>query len=183
MSAATKYAPHYSVEDYRLWKGDWELWNGIAIAMAPSPFGAHQAVVVALAAELRAAIRAIDCQATTLVELDWIVSSDTVVRPDVLVVGGKPPQRHLEQRPELLAEVLSPATRKNDLTYKRELYADQGVPIYLIVDPVAKTVEKLTSPSAGTYHSSSISSVLELTLCRDCELKVDCSNLFSHDVM
>ena len=135
MSAAIKYAPHYHVEDYRLWKGDWELWDGIAIAMTPSPFGPHQAILVALASELRGALRDARCHATVLVELDWIIKSDTVVRPDVIVVCGDPPEGHLQSPPALIAEILSPSTRQNDLTYKRELYASQGVGIYLIVDP------------------------------------------------
>ena len=41
MSIAPKYQPHYTVDDYQHWEGDWELWNGVAVAMAPSPFGPH----------------------------------------------------------------------------------------------------------------------------------------------
>ena len=92
MSAAIKYAPHYRVDDYRQWKGDWELWDGIAIAMSPSHIGPHQAVLVALASELRGALRDASCNATVLVELDWIIKNDTVVRPDVIVVRGAPPR-------------------------------------------------------------------------------------------
>ena len=99
MSAAINYAPRYTVEDYRLWKGDWELWDGIAIAMTPSPFGRHQALTFALVAELRAAILSQGCAATALGELDWIISKDTVVRPDVIVVCGDVPEKHLEQAP------------------------------------------------------------------------------------
>ncbi len=97
MSAASKYAPRYTIEDYRLWQGDWEIWDGIAIAMTPSPFGTHQAILVALVSELRAALREEGCEATALVELDWIVSKETVVRPDVIVVCGAAPEQHLEQ--------------------------------------------------------------------------------------
>ena len=33
MSSVPRYTPRYSVSDYQLWEGDWELWDGIAIAM------------------------------------------------------------------------------------------------------------------------------------------------------
>ncbi len=48
MSTVRKYQPHYTVEDYRQWKGDWELWYGTAVAMSPSPFGPHERAVSAL---------------------------------------------------------------------------------------------------------------------------------------
>ena len=49
MSSAAKYQPHYTVDDYQHWQGDWELWNGVAIAMGPSPFGRHAQLVGQLA--------------------------------------------------------------------------------------------------------------------------------------
>lgn len=179
MSAATKFAPRYTIDDYRLWKGDWELWGGIAIAMTPSPFGKHQAVLVALVSELRGALQAEGCSATALVELDWIVKTDTVVRPDVIVICGDAPEKHLEQPPALIAEILSPSTRRNDLTYKRDLYASQGVGIYLIVDPDAKTIEQLSLNSVGSYESSAASSRLEVTLCNDCVVGIELKSLFT----
>ena len=179
MAAAIKYAPHYSVNDYQHWKGDWELWDGIAIAMSPSPFGPHQAALVALASELRGALRAANCTATVLAELDWIVKRDTVVRPDVIVVCGEPPKEHLQIAPDLVAEILSPSTRQNDLTYKRELYASQGVGTYLIVDPEAKRIEQLTLSPDGHYVPQDASSSLKATLCGDCVVEIEPSSIFA----
>ena len=86
LSAALKFAPHYTHKDYVQWMGDWELWEGIAVAMSPSPFGRHQRVVTALAAELLGELRRTNSLATALARLDWIIADDTVVRPDVMVV-------------------------------------------------------------------------------------------------
>jgi Uma2 family endonuclease len=179
MSAATEFAPHYTIDDYQLWKGDWELWDGIAIAMTPSPFGPHQAVMFSLVAELRAGIRSQGCEATALGELDWIVSNDTVVRPDVIVVCGDAPEKHLQQPPALVAEILSRSTRQNDLTYKRELYAKQGVGTYLIVDPETKTIEQLTLTPSGKYRSTDASTRLEVTVCGDCVIAVESTSIFT----
>lgn len=179
MSAATEFAPRYTIDDYRLWQGDWELWDGIAIAMTPSLFGLHQRVLFSLVYELTTVIRSQGCDATALGELDWIVSNDTVVRPDVIVVCGDVPNKHLEQPPALIAEILSPSTRQNDLTYKRNLYASQGVRTYLIVDPEAKTIEQLTLTSSGTYESTEASARFEVTVCGDCQIGLDSTTIFA----
>jgi Uma2 family endonuclease len=178
MSTAARFVPHYTVKDYLLWKGDWELWNGIAIAMTPSPFGRHQNILAGLLTSLRVAIDQTGCRATALSELDWIVNESTVVRPDILIVCSDAPDKHLERPPALVAEVLSPSTRQNDLTYKRELYAQEGVGIYLILDPDSQTVEHLELTVAGTYEPADSATRLELHLCGDCELDLEIAKFF-----
>ncbi len=42
-----------------------------------------------------------------------------------------------------MVEILSPGTRRRDLTVKRDLYARFGVREYWIADPAARTVEVL----------------------------------------
>ena len=92
--------PRYRVEDYNQWQGDWELWDGIAISMSPIPFGRHQRIVAALVGEIRLALQNGGCDSTVFAELDWIISDDTVVRPDLLVVCGRGPDEHLRETPE-----------------------------------------------------------------------------------
>ena len=77
MSNSIKFAPPYTIADYRLWKGDWELWNGIAIAMTPSPFGRHQALVASLLTAFRVLIA--DPDAKTIQQLT--LSSDGTYEP------------------------------------------------------------------------------------------------------
>jgi len=55
------------------------LWEGIAIAMSPSALGRHQSLVSRIATLLAVAIESNRCKAEMLVELDRIVSDDTVV--------------------------------------------------------------------------------------------------------
>lgn len=45
-----------------------------------------------------------------------------------------------ENRPALAVEVLSPSTRRFDLTIKRQLYAEFGIPSYWIVDVTEPSV-------------------------------------------
>lgn len=43
--------------------------------------------------------------------------------------------------PDLVAEVLSPSTAKNDRGYKKDLYEAAGVRKYWIVDPAIRSIE------------------------------------------
>ncbi|EKJ99243.1 protein containing DUF820 [Rhodopirellula baltica SH28] len=178
MSSAYESSPHYTANDYQHWEGDWELWEGIAIAMTPSPFGRHQSLVSRIARSLGNAIEDNDCNAETLVELDWIVSDDTVVRPDVMVVCGDPPERHLETAPAVAVEVLSESTRKNDLGYKRRLYHQHGIAAYLIVDPNDKTVVLDRRQEDGGYQTEDVSGSVAFRVCDDCEIKLSVETLF-----
>lgn len=134
MSTVSKYEPHYSVADYQQWPGDWELWQGTAIAMTPSPFGRHQLIGANLVRELGNALHEQGSAYRVLYEIDWIVSDDTVVRPEV-VVCDRIPDRHLTSAPIFVAEILSPSTQEKDRTVKRELYQFERVTYYLLLDP------------------------------------------------
>ena len=35
---------HYTYDDYKLWEGNWELMDGIAVAMSPAPMRIHQSL-------------------------------------------------------------------------------------------------------------------------------------------
>ncbi|MEM6692116.1 MAG: Uma2 family endonuclease [Planctomycetota bacterium] len=118
MSALSAFQPRYTVADYLTWQGDWELWDGAAISMSPSPFGRHSALVARTITQLSKSIESGNCEGEVLTELDWIVSDSTVVRPDVIAVCGGPPAEHLQHAPAFIAEVLSEATRERDLNYK-----------------------------------------------------------------
>ena len=139
MSTAPKYRPHYTVADYEKWSGDGELWQGTAVAMTPSPFGQHQYVLVNLVSELRAGCSGSDWR--VLAEIDWRIDESTVVRPDAMILVGDIPERHVERTPLLVAEILSASTAEKDRNAKFDLYCEQGVPHYLILDPTHQTLD------------------------------------------
>ncbi|MGB7326599.1 MAG: Uma2 family endonuclease [Rubripirellula sp.] len=178
MTAAKKYIPHYTIEDYARWEGDWELWDGVPVSMAPGPFGRHQKLAGDIMMLLRDALKTAECNAEVTFELDWIVSDDTVVRPDVLVICDGIPDRHLETTPALIVEVLSESTRDRDQTYKRDLYEREGVTVYLIADPDARTLQVLRLNESGKYEVVPESGELRLTICESCELTLAMSSLF-----
>ncbi|CAI6147177.1 MAG: hypothetical protein SPLUMA2_SPLUMAMAG2_01798 [uncultured Sulfurimonas sp.] len=44
---------HYTYNNYKLWKGDWELMSGHPIAMSPAPMRKHQSLASELIYNLR----------------------------------------------------------------------------------------------------------------------------------
>ena len=177
MSTAPKYLPHYTVDDYQHWSGEWELWNGVAIAMAPSPFGRHAKLLISVGSVLREAIEAVSCDASVLGEIDWIISRDTILRPDLTVVCGPVPQRHVEDVPALVVEILSPSTRDRDQTFKKDMYQREGVLWYLIVDPDKETLLALKLHD-GEYQPMSHYEILSIDICGKCSLSVRVDRLF-----
>ncbi len=71
-----------------------------------------------------------------LTSKDWFV-------PDFMIVcdRDKIKPRGVYGTPDLVLEVLSPATAKNDRFYKKDAYEASGVPEYWLVDPLHHTIE------------------------------------------
>lgn len=183
MASAPRYRPHYTVADYVLWEGDWELWNGTAVSMSPSPLAPHERAVARLVFQIEGALLSQGCRCATYAGLDWIVSDDTVVRPDVMVVCGDQPGRHLERPPSLAIEVLSESTAEKDRTAKRTLYESAGIGHYLLVDPVAKTIEWLFLGEDGHYRDRSAevaaTGSFQVTLADGCRIDFDRMTTFA----
>jgi Uma2 family endonuclease len=134
MSSALAFAPpHYTYDDYKLWKGDWELINGTAYAMSPAPSIAHQSVSNKIAWALENALRACKkCRA--LLPVDWRINEDTVVQPDNLVVCHPVEGAYLTRAPVLIFEILSKSTALKDQHTKFAIYEREGVKYYVIVN-------------------------------------------------
>ena len=111
MSAFPKYLPHYTLADYALWQGDWELWQGVPVAMTPSPFGRHQWIAGQIMRQFLNSLDATCEDCFVLMETDWIVAEDTVVRPDIVIVCGAFPERHIVEPPRLSSKFFRPPLR------------------------------------------------------------------------
>ena len=180
MSTAPHYEPRYTVDDYRQWEGRWELWNGFAVSMTPSPFGRHAKALTDVAAAFKQAVDAAAaaaeaCRAVVLTEIDWIVSRDTVVRPDLVVVCGGVPERHVESPPAVVVEVLSTATRDRDRSIKKDLYLREGVAWYVMIDPDDGTTdlfERVGSRGREAWQRQANPDAAELIICEHCRLRV-----------
>ena len=136
MSAVKKeYFPSYTYEEYKLWDGDWELIYGIPYAMSPAPMIKHQKISNKIARYLDEALEECEvCQA--LLPVDWKIDDSTVVQPDNLVICHTPRfDAYIKKAPKIIFEILSASTASKDLNLKYDLYEQEGVNYYIIVDP------------------------------------------------
>ncbi len=124
-------------------------------------------------------MKAAECQADAVYELDWIISEDTVVRPDVMVICGGIPDEHLRETPALVAEVISESTATRDRTYKRDLYDEQGVNVYLLLDSDAKTLEAYQRDRRGVWQHQQVTGAIEFRLCDRCQVHLESTTLFT----
>ena len=85
------------------------------------------------------------------IPIDWQISEDTVVQPDVLTVCKSVEEIRLMEAPEALFEILSPSTQNKDRAEKFELYQSQKVPYYTKVDPETETAEIFALDETGLY--------------------------------
>lgn len=126
--------PHYTYEDYKEWEGEWELIAGVPYAMAPAPVKRHQQLVGMIFAQIEANTEACpECE--VLIDSDWKVDSQTVLKPDVALVCGDENPEFISKTPELIFEVLSPSTAKRDEGLKFSIYEQEGVSYYVLVYP------------------------------------------------
>jgi len=117
MALPLRYVPHYTIDDYQLWEGDWELWSGTAVAMSPSPKKVHQRLSKRLVTMLDEALREANCSdCEVFQEVDWRVNSDTVFRPDLSITCSDTNSDYLGKTPELVIEILSDSNSILDLT-------------------------------------------------------------------
>lgn len=137
---------HYTSEDY--WnlpeEERAELINGKFYNMAP-PSRIHQKLVMELSATIREYIKKNhgSCEvypAPFAVNLD--ADDKDWVEPDVSVIcdPNKLTDRGCSGAPDLIFEIVSPASRKMDYSLKNMIYSQAGVREYWIVDPAKEKV-------------------------------------------
>jgi Uma2 family endonuclease len=138
MSPAIAYEMlhHYTYDDYLTWEGEWELIDGVAYAMSPAPYPKHQKIVARVWKELDAHLECSDPSCEVYISpIDWKVSDDTVVQPDVALFCEETDKQYFSNTPPIVVEVLSKATALKDVTSKFDLYEREGVRYYVIIDP------------------------------------------------
>lgn len=127
---------------------------GGELVVTPSPSGPHQDAAGAIFAALKAYADRVGGWAY-LGPRDVCLGLHDVLVPDVLYIAPERlaiiQERALVGAPTIAVEVLSHSTERSDRTRKRTLYARYGVEEYWLVDPDARSVERLTRPERDDY--------------------------------
>jgi Uma2 family endonuclease len=138
----------YSYADYLTWTFNdrVELLKGWIKKMSPAPLDGHQRISNSLSFELTGFFRKKPCQVRVAPYdvrlLDNKKSTDnkdilTVVQPDICVIcdPAKIDRRGCLGAPDWIIEILSPGNSKLEMQDKFELYEQNGVREYWIVQP------------------------------------------------
>lgn len=77
--------------------------------------------------------------------IDVYFSETDTYQPDIIFISKDRlniiGEKKIEGPPDLIIEILSPATAYYDLRIKKDTYEQNGVKEYWIVDPIQKTIE------------------------------------------
>lgn len=127
-----------------------ELINGVAVAMSPSPTFNHNRVAFRIAHVFENYLKGKPCTAIADGMDLYLTETDRFI-PDMMVVCDRDKIRWngVHGAPDLVVEVLSPSTSKNDRMHKKAVYETCGVREYWLVDPNNRTVEQYL-PRDGT---------------------------------
>ena len=116
----------------------YELLDG-SLVVTPAPSRSHQVALLKLAMLLTSG-----CPShlqVLLAPFDVTLAPDTVLQPDLLVADrSKLTEHDLPTAPVLAVEILSPSTRRIDLTLKRSRLEAAGCPAYWVVDPLEPSI-------------------------------------------
>jgi Uma2 family endonuclease len=173
MSIAEKYRPNYTYDDYCQWEGRWELIEGMPYAMSPAPVPEHQRAVVALTTEFEIALRKGCKKCKTYAPLDWKITENTILQPDLLILCNEINKKFLDFAPALVVEILSPSTALKDRNLKMEIYQQQQVKYYLILDPQFKKTEIYQLQQGAYKQAAENPTDFTFTLQDDCSINVN----------
>ncbi|MCY3708963.1 MAG: Uma2 family endonuclease [Caldilineaceae bacterium] len=130
----------------------YELLNG-ELVMVPSPREIHQSILGILYLMVGTFVRDRGLGKVYFAPFDVVLSDTDVVQPDLLFISNERAERitqdNVRGAPDLVVEILSPATAERDRTLKLDLYATHGVKEYWIVDPGAQTITVLLRGESG----------------------------------
>jgi Uma2 family endonuclease len=73
--------------------------------------------------------------------IDYVISNDTILVPDIPVVCGEITKKFLDFSPVFVVEILSPSTALRGRNTEYHLHEGQGVKYYLIVDVEKETIK------------------------------------------
>ena len=154
-----KAAQKYTWDDYRTWPDNerWEIIDGVAYNMTPAPSVKHQNVAGNFFCQLKQKLANKTCR-PFIAPVDVILSEYDIVQPDVFVVcdKNKITEANIKGAPDLVVEILSPATALKDLREKKNLYEKFGVKEYTVIDPLEEYVERFCLGGDGIYNKGEV---------------------------
>lgn len=168
----------YTYADYLAWDNEprYELIDGVPYMMAPAPSTEHQTICGNLFLQLGTYLSGKTCRAFFApfdVRLNADAEDNTVVQPDLAVIcdPNKITKAGCKGAPDMIIEILSPATMQRDQITKLNLYRDAGVREYWIVSPESRGVQVYLLEN-GKYSATGYTdaSTITVSVLDDCTI-------------
>ena len=164
---------YYTYEDYKKWEGKWELIDGIPLAMAPAPLPTHQFIASQILLQLNKQLE--NCkQCIALGEVDYKISDETILRPDVVLTCEKLNKPFIIN-PEIIFEIVSPSSARRDEKFKFEIYEKEKIKYYILVYPEDK-IAKAYKLKNSKFEKIPIKNRYEFNL--NCKVSVNFDEIF-----
>jgi Uma2 family endonuclease len=158
MGSTARKIENYTIHEYqKLPEAErLEIIDGTTYDMSPSPTVKHQIIAGHFFGIARDCFRGKECK-PFIAPMDVVLDDINVVQPDVFIVcdRSKITEANIKGAPDLIIEVLSPATSLKDRREKKRIYQDHGVREYIIVSPTDETTERFTLVD-GSYGGADI---------------------------
>ena len=140
--------PRYTATEIRNFPDDrlrYEVIRG-ELFVTPAPGTPHQRAVLELAVILKSYVEEHQLGEAVVAPFEVEFASDTAVQPDVLVILNDRAHQLTRARligpPSLVVELISYSSKRSDRIQKRDLYMEDGVEEYWVVDPDQRHVER-----------------------------------------
>lgn len=162
-TSGSKRPGEYTLEDYYVMQNyqRMELIDGVFYDME-APTSTHQIVILEIGVQLSSYIKTTENKRIVLMapmDVQLNCDSKTIVQPDLFVVceRDKVRQHVVYGAPDLVVEIVSPSSRRKDMSIKLSKYMEAGVREYWMVDPEKKRVlvyplEKEELPTMYSFH-------------------------------
>jgi Uma2 family endonuclease len=143
--------------------------------MNPAPSTYHQTVSRRIQFQLYTQIELKTLGVVYNAPVDLHLSDHDVVQPDLVIVLDDSMQiitpSKIKGVPQLVVEITSPSSDKNDRTLKKKLYERTGVPEYWIVDPFDHVLEQWVLED-GSYVQRQHDDEVILTIIGDVSVRL-----------
>jgi Uma2 family endonuclease len=115
------------------------------LVMSPPPSDNHQKILIEISAQLFAFVRQYQLGEVRVAPYDVFLDLKNAYQPDIVFISKDNlhliKEDGLHGAPDLLIEILSPSTAKDDLEEKKDVYERCGVKEYWVVDPTTKSTQ------------------------------------------
>lgn len=153
------------------------------LVMSPSPIADHQKILLELAIQIKGYMAQFNDHGQLLIApLDVHFDEENIFQPDLFYIKSERKAELIKDfiygAPDLIIEILSPATAYYDLRQKKDIYERYSVKEYIIVDPIQQNAE-VYSLENGHFLLSQKAGKLEALQSRLLKgLKIDLALLF-----